>query len=49
MGFEAIELDIHNGLHRIAINGYSSRKKAKAARKEILNNEGLNSWILKKK
>lgn len=49
MGYEAIELDVHNGLHRIAINGYSSRKKAKAARKKILNNEGLNSWVLKKK
>ena len=49
MGFDAIELDVHNGLHRIAISGYSSRKKAKAARKEILKNNGLSSWILKKK
>ena len=49
MGFDALELDIHNGLHRIAISGHSSRKKAKEARKKILENEGLSSWILKKK
>ena len=49
MGYEALELDIKNGLHRIAISGYPTRKKAKEARKEILENDGLSSWILKKK
>ena len=49
MGYEALELDVKNGLHRIAISGYPTRKKAKEARKEILENDGLTSWILKKK
>ncbi len=49
LGYDAKEVDIHNGLHRISINGYSTRKIAKAARKEILEKEGLSTWILKKK
>ena len=47
MGYSAIEIDLHNNLHRIAISGYSSRKEAKLARKKILAEKGISSWILK--
>jgi hypothetical protein len=49
MGYEALEVDVNNGLHRIAISGYNSRKKAKEAKRELLEKEGISSWILKKK
>lgn len=47
MGYSAIEIDLHNNLHRIAISGYGSRKEAKLARKKILAEKGISSWILK--
>ena len=49
LGYESFEVDIHNGLHRIAVSGYNSRKKAKEAKQELLEKEGISSWILKKK
>ena len=47
MGYPAIEIDLHNNLHRVAISGYNSRKEAKIARRKILAENGLSSWVLK--
>ena len=49
LGYRAEEIDVHRGLHRIAISGYGSRKEAKRARTKILKDQGISSWILKVK
>ena len=49
LGYRAVEIDVHRGLHRIAISGYGSRKEAKRARTKILKDQGISSWILKVK
>ena len=46
LGFPAKQIDKHNGLYRIGINGFDSRKKAKLGRKKILKEHGISSWIL---
>ncbi len=48
LGYNALEVDVHNELHRIALGVYTSRKKAKEARKEILKKDGISSWVLNK-
>ncbi len=47
MGFPALEVDVHNNLHRVAISGYKSRREAKKARKKILAENGISTWVLK--
>ena len=49
MGFPAVLIDKNKGLHRIGISGYGSRKEAKKARKKILKERGISSWVLKLK
>jgi hypothetical protein len=49
MGFPAVLIDKNKGLHRIGVSGCSSRKEAKKARKKILKERGISSWILKLK
>ncbi len=49
LGYDALEVDVHNGLHRIAIENFSNRKQAKEVRKELSEDKGISSWILKKK
>lgn len=48
-GFPASLIDKHKGLHRIGISGFDSRKQAKLARKKILKEHGISSWVLKLK
>ena len=47
-GYEAMIVDQNKGLHRVSFGKYSSRKKAKKAKKEIKNTEGISAWVLKK-
>lgn len=48
-GYEgAMIIDQNKGLHRVSFGKYSSRKKAKKAKKAIKENEGLSAWVLKK-
>lgn len=46
-GFDAVVVDKHKGLHRVAFGQYSSNGDAKNA-KESISQEGYSTWVLKK-
>ena len=45
-GFEAQELDLSKGLHRISLGGTNSRKEARKLRKKA-KDKGISCWILR--
>ncbi|MBT4775873.1 MAG: SPOR domain-containing protein, partial [Crocinitomicaceae bacterium] len=45
-GFEAQELDLSKGLHRISLGGTNSRKEARRLRKKA-KDKGISCWILR--
>ena len=45
-GFEAEELDIHKGLHRISLGGTDSRREIRKLRK-LAKEKDISCWVLK--
>jgi len=47
-GFDAQLVDVNNGLHRVSLGKYTSRKDAKSLKTQISSEGEYSTWILKK-